>query len=156
MAKPLRVALIAYDGFQLLDITGPAAVFAAAGRASGHKAYDVVVLSPDGGETASDSGVALATRALTRMPPDQIDTLLIAGAEAAALRRATANAPIRRCLPRCAKAARRFGSVCSGTFVLAALGMIDGKRVATHWEACAPLAARYPDLTRGSRSSLCP
>lgn len=147
MAKPLRVALIAYEGFQLLDITGPAAVFAAAGRAAGRGAYEVIVLSPDGGETASDSGVTLATRALARMPPDQIDTLLIAGAEAAALRRATADASIRRWLPRCAKAVRRFGSVCSGTFILAALGMIDGKRVATHWEACAPLATRYPNLT---------
>lgn len=147
MAKHRCVTLLAYEGFQLLDITGPAAVFAAAGRAIGRKAYEVMVLSPKGGETASDSGVTLSTRALARMPVGGVDTLLIAGAEEAALRRAVADPVIRRWVPRCAAKARRFGSVCSGTFVLAALGLIDGRRVATHWEACIPLAARYPALS---------
>ena len=147
MAKSRIIALLAYDGFQLLDVTGPAAVFAAANRALGRRAYEVAVLSPGGEETASDSGVVVATRALARMPADRIDTLLIAGAEEAALRRAIADPAIRRWVPRCAGTARRFGSVCSGTFVLAALGLIGGRHVATHWEACAPLAARYPDLT---------
>jgi transcriptional regulator GlxA family with amidase domain len=146
MAKSRCVALLAYEGFQLLDITGPASVFAAAGRAIGRKAYEVIVLSPKGGETASDSGVTLSTRALARMPAGGVDTLLIAGAEEAALRRAVADPVIRRWVPRCAAKARRFGSVCSGTFVLAALGLIDGRQVATHWEACVPLAARYPAL----------
>jgi transcriptional regulator GlxA family with amidase domain len=147
MAKSRIIALLAYDGFQLLDVTGPAAVFAAANRALGRRAYEVAALSPGGGETASDSGVVVATRALARMPADRIDTLLIAGAEEAALRRAIADRAIRRWVPRCAGTARRFGSVCSGTFVLAALGLIGGRHVATHWEACEPLAARYPDLT---------
>src|SRR5437660_8466114 len=147
MAKSRIIALLAYDGFQLLDVTGPAAVFAAANRALGRRAYEVAVLSPGGEETASDSGVVVATRALARMPADRIDTLLIAGAEEAALRRAIADPAIRRWVPRCAGTARRFGSVCSGTFVLAALGLSVGRHVATHWEACAPLAARYPDLT---------
>jgi len=147
MVKSRIVALLTYDGFQLLDATGPAAVFAAASRALGHRAYEVVVLSPKGGETVSDSGVTLSTRALARMQADRIDTLLIAGAEEAALRRAVADPVIRRWVPRCAGKARRFGSVCSGTFVLAALGLIDGRRVATHWEACSALAARYPGLT---------
>ena len=88
MAKSRIIALLAYDGFQLLDVTGPAAVFAAANRALGRRAYEVAVLPPGGEETASDSGVVVATRALARMPADRIDTLLIAGAEEAALRRA--------------------------------------------------------------------
>ena len=54
---------------------------------------------------------------------------------------------MRRWVPRCAARARRIGSVCSGTFVLAALQLIDGRRVATHWEACGALAANYPKLT---------
>ena len=147
MEKTRIIALIAYDGFQLLDVTGPAAVFAAASRTLGRKAYEVAVFSPQGGETASDSGVVISTRALARLPADRVDTLLIAGAEEAALRRAVADPAVRRRIPRCAAKARRFGSVCSGTFVLAALGLIDGRRVATHWEACIPLAARYPSLT---------
>ena len=147
MAKTRIFALLAYDGFQLLDVTGPAAVFAAASRALGRRAYEVAVLSPKGGETASDSGVVVSTRALARTPPERIDTLLIAGAEEAALRRVIADPATRRWVPRCAAKARRFGSVCSGTFVLAALGLVDGRRVATHWEACMPLARRYSALT---------
>lgn len=147
MMETRRVALLAYEGFQLLDITGPAAVFAETSRAAHRKAYEVIVLSPKGGETPSDSGVAISTHALARIRADGIDTLLIAGAEEAGLRRAISDPAIRRWVPRCAGKARRFGSVCSGTFVLAALGLIDGRRVATHWEACAPLAARYPGLS---------
>jgi transcriptional regulator GlxA family with amidase domain len=147
MPKPYSIAFLAYDGFQLLDVTGPATVFAAANGALKRKAYDVVVLSPAGGETVSDSGVALSTRGLAGVAPGQIDTLLIAGAEEPALRRAIADRAISRWVPRCTASARRFGSVCSGTFVLAGLGLIDGRRVATHWEACAALASRYPHLT---------
>src|SRR4029077_18211939 len=82
-----------------------------------------------------------------RMPAHKVDTLLIAGAEETALRAAMSEPAIRRAVPRYAAKARRFGSVCSGVFVLAALQLIDGRRVATHWEACGPLAASYPKIT---------
>ncbi len=147
MPKTRTIAFLAYDGFQLLDLTGPVTVFTDANRALERKAYDVVMLSPAGGETPSNSGVALSTRGLARVAPDRIDTLLIAGAEADALRGAIMDPAIRRWVPRCAAKARRFGSVCSGTFVLAGLGLLDGRRVATHWEACAALASAYPALT---------
>ncbi len=147
MPKSRTIALLAYDGFQLLDLTGPAAVFAAANNDLGRKLYDVVLLSSAGGAVLSDGGVAVQTRALARMPVHRVDTLLIAGAEEAALRAVIAETAVRRWVPRCAAQARRFGSVCSGAFVLAALQLIDGRRVATHWEACGPLAARYPKLT---------
>jgi transcriptional regulator GlxA family with amidase domain len=147
MAHRRIIALLAYDGFQLLDVTGPAAVFAAANGAFGRKVYDVVVISPAGGAVRSDSDVAVSTRAIGRMPASRVDTLLIAGAEEAALRAAMSDRAVRSFVPRCAAKARRFGSVCSGTFVLAALQLIDGRRVATHWEACGALAARYPRVT---------
>jgi transcriptional regulator GlxA family with amidase domain len=147
MSKCRTIALLAYDGFQLLDVTGPAAVFAAANGALKRKVYDVTVLSPAGGVVTSDSGVALATRAMARLPANKVDTLLIAGAEETALRAAMSEPAVRRAVPRYAAKARRFGSVCSGAFVLAALQLIDGRRVATHWEACGPLAARYPKIT---------
>jgi transcriptional regulator GlxA family with amidase domain len=147
MPKYRTIALLAYDGFQLLDVTGPAAVFAAANRELKRKVYEVVVLSPAGGAVSSDSGVAVATRAIARMSANRLDTLLIAGAEANALRAAISEPAVRRAVPRYAAKARRFGSVCSGIFVLAALQLIDGRRVATHWEACGALAARYPNIT---------
>src|ERR1700712_3257206 len=91
MPKPLTIALLAYDGFQLLDVTGPAAVFAAANRELERDVYQVEVLSPRGGAITSDSGVTLQTRATARLPRGRIDTLLIAGAEEAALRAVIAN-----------------------------------------------------------------
>jgi transcriptional regulator GlxA family with amidase domain len=146
MTKIRNVALVAYDGFQLLDITGPATVFAGASRMLPRGGYAVDVLSPNGGMVTSDSGVRLETRALAHYRAPSIDTLLIAGAEAPALRGVIGLPAVRRTLPKLAARSRRFGSVCSGTFVLAALDLIAGRKVATHWEACAALAERYPDL----------
>ena len=68
MPKSLTIALFAYDGFQLLDVTGPAAVFAAANRELERNVYTVEVLSPSGGAVTSDSGVTLQTRAMARLP----------------------------------------------------------------------------------------
>ena len=147
MQKTRTLALLAYDDFQLLDVTGPAAVFAAASAMLRTGGYDVIVLSPQGGAVASDSGVTLSTRAIATIRPGAIDTLLVAGAEERALRAVIALPTVRRALPKLAARARRFGSVCSGTFVLASLGLITRKKVATHWEACAALAARHPDLS---------
>jgi transcriptional regulator GlxA family with amidase domain len=78
----------------------------------------------------------------------RVNTLLIAGAaEAGPLRAALAEPALRRWVPRCARAAERFGSICAGAFILAGLRLLDGKRVATHWDACAPLAELYPAIT---------
>ena len=147
MPKSLTIALLAYAGFQLLDVTGPVAVFAAANHELRRDAYKIDVLSAAGGAVASDSGLVLQTRAIARLPQRRIDTPLIAGAEDAPLRAVIANTIVRRDVPRLAAKARRFGSVCSGTFVLAALGLLGGRRVATHWEACSALATRYPGIS---------
>jgi transcriptional regulator GlxA family with amidase domain len=143
-----RIALVAYDGFQLLDVCGPAAVFAAANDALGRKIYDTWTVSPRGGPVASSSGVTIATRPLANLSARKINTtLLIAGGDPAALRSALAAPEVRQLIPRLARRSARFGSVCSGTFVLAALGLLEGKRVATHWVGCHQLAAMYPKLT---------
>ncbi len=94
----------------------------------------------------SSSGAALQTQALADMPPERVDTLLLAGSEAESLPAVMAEPAVRQWVPRCAEAASRFGSICAGAFILAALGLLDGKRVATHWDACAPLARIYPSV----------
>jgi transcriptional regulator GlxA family with amidase domain len=134
-----KVALLVYPGFELLDASGPASVFAQANRVLGEGGkrpfYAVEMMSPGGGLVISSSGVSLQTRALARMPPAKVG-----------LRRVIAELAVRRWVPRCARTAARFGSVCAGTFVLAALGLLDGKRVATHWDACSKLAEMYPSV----------
>ena len=144
MASPLNIALLAFDGVQILDVTGPAAVFAAANDAAGKAFYRVHILSAAGGEVQSNSGVKLVTRALKTVSPRGVDTWLIAGGDARGLRALAINDAVRKWATQASAKARRFGSVCSGAFILARFGLIDGKRVATHWEACAELARRYP------------
>jgi len=146
MTRPHRVRLLAYEGCQLLDVTGPAAVFGAANEGRATPFYDVAIVSPDGGAVESNCGVALQSRQISSKIGGQPDTLLVAGGSAG-LRTVMAREDVRRWLRKAAPAARRFGSVCTGAFVLAAAGLLDGKRVATHWASCARLADRFPALS---------
>jgi transcriptional regulator GlxA family with amidase domain len=142
MTRAHRFFILAYEGCQLLDVTGPAAVFGAANDAAGRTVYDLRIVSPDGGAVTSNSGVAVHSRRIGGQP----DTLLVAGGSQG-LPMVTARADARRWLRRVAPRAKRYGSVCTGAFVLAAAGLLDGKRVATHWASCAKLAERYPNLS---------
>ena len=141
MTRSHRVRILAYEGCQLLDVTGPAAVFGAANESAGRRVYDLAILSPDGGAVASNSGVALQSRKIGGQP----DTLLVAGGSRG-LRAAMEREDVTRWLRKAAPACRRFGSVCTGAFVLAAAGLLDGKRVATHWASCERLARNFPAL----------
>jgi transcriptional regulator GlxA family with amidase domain len=146
-----HVAIVVYPGFELLDATGPASVFNVANRTlSEHGAasfYEVVPVSAKCGAVKSSSGVALETRPIAGLQPVEAQTLLIAGAEREHLVPALADPTLLTAIPRLASSAERFGSVCSGGFFLAALGLIDGRRVATHWDATAPLAKLYPKVS---------
>jgi transcriptional regulator GlxA family with amidase domain len=141
MSRPHRVGILAYEGCQLLDVTGPAAVFGAANEGRADPFYEVQILSPDGGLVTSNCGVALASRRIGGQP----DTLLAAGGSLG-LKRAMAREDLKRWLRKAAPGTKRFGSVCTGAFLLAAAGLLDGKRVATHWANCDRLARKFPEL----------
>jgi transcriptional regulator GlxA family with amidase domain len=89
----------------------------------------------------------LGTRPIAELRPAEAQTLLIAGAENEHLRPALSDPSLRAAILRLAAKAERFGSVCSGGFFLGALGLVDGRRVATHWDACAALTNSYPKVT---------
>lgn len=143
-----KVLIFVFPGFELLDASGPASAFGIANHVLADRGkrpfYAVEVISTAGGLVQSSSGIAVETRALRQMQP--VDTFIVAGAEAESLEAVISDPTIRLWLPKYAQAAERFGSVCAGTFILAALGLVDGKRVATHWRACGPLAALYPSV----------
>ena len=139
-----RIVIVVFEGVQTLDLTGPAEVFAAAGRVRGAPLYEVVVGSIAGGELLTSCGLPIRTRKLRAVRPHRADTILVAGGDVMALRGALVDATLARWLQRAAPIVRRMGSVCSGSFVLAAAGLLDGKRAATHWSACDQLAALYP------------
>ena len=141
MPRAHRVFILAYDGCQLLDVSGPAAVFGAANDVAGRRFYELRVVSPEGGAVTSNCGVVLHGRRIGGQP----DTLLVAGGSRG-LKAAMEHPGLRRWLRSVAPRAARFGSVCTGAFVLAAAGLLDGRRVATHWSSCERLARGYPAL----------
>jgi transcriptional regulator GlxA family with amidase domain len=140
--------MVAYPDAQLLDITGPLQVFATASRIlagsprEGAHPYDVVVLARDAGPVRTCSGIELLARGIADVDPASIDTLLISGGQGspAASRDPALLDWIRGAAPR----ARRTGSVCTGAFVLASAGLLDGRRATTHWALCADLARSFP------------
>jgi transcriptional regulator GlxA family with amidase domain len=95
----------------------------------------------------SSSGVAVETQGLKDLIRKAADTLLVVGAEREHLLPVLADPTWAAWLPKLASKAQRFGSVCSGAILLARLRLLDGHRVATHWDACAPLAAGFASVT---------
>jgi len=145
MEIPLIVALVAYEGIQLLDVSGPASVFGLANDVLGRAHYRVVLASDGGGLVTTGCGIALATVDVDDVAADRIHTLIVPGAEEGPLRRLAGNARFARWVTDAAQRATRFGSVCTGAFVLAHYGLLRERRVATHWAACHRLAAMAPD-----------
>jgi transcriptional regulator GlxA family with amidase domain len=146
-----HVAIVVYPGFELLDASGPASVFNVANRALTQRGaspfYKVGLFSGRSGVVESSCGVAMDTRPIAELRPAEAQTLLIAGAEGEHLVPALADPILLAAIPELAANAERFGSVCSGGFFLAALGLVDGRRVATHWDATGPLARLYPNVS---------
>jgi transcriptional regulator GlxA family with amidase domain len=146
-----RIAFIVYPGFELLDLSGPASVFNGANRALTQRGepafYDVVPASAHGGAVVSSSGVAVETQTVETLRRETIQTLLVVGAEREHLLPAIADPRLRAELPRLAAQSARYGSVCTGGFTLAALGLLDGHRIATHWDSSMAFTRAFPQVT---------
>lgn len=165
---PRRVAIVVYPGVQSLDVFGPLEVFAGAQRvvraaarrsAAGSAAdgrtgpdpvapgsatrdYAVQLVSVDGAPLRTSSGVQLTPDARVSEVAMPLDTLLVPGGDGC--RWAEADDELLGWIAQASRRARRTASVCTGAFVLAAAGLLDGRRVTTHWSAAAELRARYP------------
>ena len=146
--SPVRVIeLLAYPAVQVLDVTGPMQVFATANehvvQDGGTPPYVLRVVARGGNSVVASSGLGLAAQSLPRMGA-ALDTLVIAGGPG--VEKAAADPVLVEWVRQRAKRARRVASVCTGAFLLAASGALDGRRVATHWSVCAELARRFPDV----------
>jgi len=137
--------MMALPGVQLLDVSGPLDVFAEANAQAGYEAYRLLVAAGEPGPICSSSGVRIMPdRIIDRDTEEAIDTLLVAGCPNAAT--VPMDSRVVDWLRRHAPSARRFGSVCSGAFFLAAAGLLDGRRVTTHWAIADELAKQFPDV----------
>lgn len=142
--RPERhVVLVGYAGAQSLDLVGPLEVFSMANNYGAPTPYRVWLASPEGGDIVCNSGLRLAGSVAFRDLPEALDTILVAGGNEAGLR-AMQGAGVLEWLGERADQTRRVGSVCSGAFVLAAAGLLDGRRATTHWDACDELRRFRP------------
>lgn len=138
------VVIVVYDGVQLLDVAGPLDVFDRA-AAEGGAGYRVRLASLGGRPVVTSAEAQLgvsADLARIRKPPD---TLMVAGGRGYAA--AAADRELVRHVRRLAGGSRRTGSVCTGAFVLAAAGLLDGRRATTHWAFCSELAVCHPAVS---------
>ncbi len=138
--------MVGFEGVQSLDVVGPMEVFAVANLHSpaGRKPYQVTLATQAGGELGTHAGLRLAGAAALADLPARTDTLVVAGGSEASLRRAAADPELIAWLQSRARRTRRIASVCTGAFVLAAAGLLDGRRATTHWNACGLLQALRP------------
>jgi transcriptional regulator GlxA family with amidase domain len=138
-----RVVIVAFDGAQSLDISGPAEAFSIATRFFGAE-YAIELVTPDGAPARCSSGLTLGADRSIDEVRGAIDTLVVAGGEGTD--RALADGRLVDWVKRAAGRSRRVASVCTGAFVLAEAGLLDGCHATTHWSQCARLAERYPQI----------
>jgi transcriptional regulator GlxA family with amidase domain len=134
-----RVGIVVFPGFQILD-TAAAAVFEMANLSATRKVYQLALVSEGGGAVKSSMGAAVQTVTLN---PTSYDTLLVAGANGVA----PSTPRLQRLLARAVECTRRTASICTGAFILADAGVLNGRRATTHWHFARELQRRFPAIT---------
>jgi transcriptional regulator GlxA family with amidase domain len=143
--------MLAFPDVQVLDVVGPLEVFGRTTRLlreSGYgsrrpvSAYELEIVAPNAGEVRSSSGLGLVAERTFGKVIDGVDTLLIAGGAGVVPLLDDRSAVAWVC--KMAQRVRRIGSVCTGAFLLAEAGLLDGRPCTTHWAYCRALAERYP------------
>ncbi len=138
---PQRIAFLIFPQFQLLDAAGPIAAFEIAGRIR-PGAYELKLIAASAGSVASSSGASLQASGFPRA--DSIHTLIVAGGEGTYA--ALGCALTRRFIRACAARAQRVTSVCSGSFLLAAAGLLEGRAATTHWSVTEKFRQAFPQV----------
>ncbi len=141
--RPRRVVIVAFPDVQSLDVTGPAEAFSLADRtaATPGDGYTIELVAARAQELITSSGLRLAPHSGIDACDGPIDTLIVAGGRGA--RQACGDDALVAWLRSAATRTRRVCSVCTGAFLLARAGLLDGRRATTHWSACAALARTY-------------
>jgi transcriptional regulator GlxA family with amidase domain len=142
-----RIAMLLYDGCDLLDFSGPAAAFHSAARhlvrhgRADELLYKMETLSIDGGLVRTLQGIVVETKAAPRPSSGMFDTLIVTGG---LIDHTTCDTRLVEWIKSASPRVRRVASVCCGAFLLAAAGQLDGRRATTHWEDCDNLRDAFP------------
>ncbi|MBD8548586.1 GlxA family transcriptional regulator [Sphingomonas sp. CFBP 8760] len=128
------------EGFQLLDLAGPTAALTAANRLIGSEYYLIELVSKDGETVSGDAGLSLTT---CLAGSSAADTVVVVGGVIEPMLEPDNIAGIQRA----SAEASSIASICTGAFLLAAAGYLDGKRATTHWQFAQRLQDRYPKVT---------
>lgn len=141
---PRTIALVVYPGLQGLDLVGPAEVFGTANQQAGRPEYEVVVAAVQAGVVRTASGLGMVADVALDDLHGPLDTLMVVGGNGTedAFFDTTLQDHVRRLAPE----ARRVSSVCSGAFLLAQAGILDGRRATTHWSVCDLLGRLFPTV----------
>lgn len=142
---PRPIVFAVFDGIQSLDVSGPLEVFAAADDEVGGGAYSLEVRSLDGRAVRASSGLRIGVDGAIADAPPTLDSIIVPGGDGTV--GAVGDAVIVDAVRDLASRARRTVSVCSGAFVLAAAGLLDGRRATTHWSVAGLLAEMHPSVS---------
>jgi len=136
-----RIAVLVFDGTKLLDVSGPAEVFAEANRFGAN--YEIAIVSPDGSPVTTSIGVVFPV-AGSAFTAGSFDTVLVSGGDIFPAH--DVQPDLREATIVLSQRARRMASICTGAFVLADAGLLSGRRATTHWRHAQTLADRYPRI----------
>jgi transcriptional regulator GlxA family with amidase domain len=134
-----RIGFVVPEGFQMIGLAAQA-VFEFANRVAGKPVYEVRVLSENGGPVRSSLGIALQTE---RFSGRAFDTLIVNGTEDGS---PNTTPGLLNFIRRGLKNSRRVTSICTGAFILAEAGLLDGRRATTHWYYARELQTRFPKV----------
>ncbi|MBJ9594565.1 GlxA family transcriptional regulator [Burkholderia seminalis] len=134
-----RIGFFICRGYDALDLGGPLSAFNQVATAAGHTPYDLRVISPSGGPIPGNTGLAIDTKPIGRRT---FDTVVFVGGDIAPMQTSDNIAAARKLAAR----TPRVASVCTGAFLLAETGSLDGLRAATHWRYAALMQSRFPRI----------
>src|SRR5271156_935365 len=150
-SRTRRIVMVAFPDAQIIDITGPLEVFGRAARLLTEErgwrvpAYSVEIAAAKAGALTTSSGIRVIAERSIAQVRGSIDTLLVAGGRGTT--EAMRDLALIEWLRSSVRRARRLCSVCTGAFLLAEAGLLDGLSATTHWRQCDRLAARYPAVS---------